>query len=453
MVDLYRHVTRSIKWNALEAMSYQFLLLAHQVALFSVTDHGTYGLIGSLFSISYLIVMITNFGFDVTLGPFFSMLTKSRQHFKKIFFIQLLPEYFIVSMLFIVGLIIQMNFFPMMIPDSHFGIFIYPILGLLVLFESAKKTFRMILQLAFLTHKTTIIEIATIISYTGIVWCGYLLGFPISLNLVFLPMLITSAISTCILGLWVHEYFQTLPDSTASSITTTLQLRILKSRFFNFLNQASHMIFSSNFLVPFFALFFGFNRAGVLKLVSSITHCITIILQKVFGLSSALLLSHIKDMQLATKQQAFLFITNRLNQVLYGIIIFLCINYGTLLSLSAAPHAHSTVTIAYLFLILSFSESFFIAYEKFYITEEKSDHLFIFNLLVIGLLSIVIWHASNFSQLGMLLAIMAIRIIAFSCISAASFYHWQIRPALKPQPLYIASALVISCAFYLLAHT
>ena len=448
IIELYRQFSRSIAWNALESISYQLLLLCHQIALFKMSSSATYGLIGSLFSLTSLIVTITNFGLDITLSPFYKLLTQSKQKFRTILIQQLLLEYALLGVLIISGLIAK-SLLPQSWGIHQLTINMILLLILLICFEGAKKTLRMLLQLGFLNHTTAIVEIITIISYISLVWLGYFIGFPITLELVFIPMLLVSIVSTLILSLYVYSYYKSLPNHSSLDIPSDLGGRIFRSRFFNFLNQISHMVFSSNFLVPFFALQFGLAQAGLLKLVSAITHCITVILQKVFGLSSSLLLSHLKNDDLATKQHAFLTITNRLNQVLYGIIIFLIFNFETLLNLSSFSGSNLTFTLAYLFLIISFSENFFIAYEKFYIAEEKAEHLFFFNLLVMGALGTIIWFSIYFSQMTILLSIIAIRICAFSCISIISLYRWNIKPALKIQPLYFAwSFHYFNCILY-----
>ncbi|MCX5921706.1 MAG: hypothetical protein NTX86_00015, partial [Candidatus Dependentiae bacterium] len=371
-------------------------------------------------------------------------------HFRKIFYVQLIPEYALLALLFLIAIIANTYLHQ----ESPLTPFMLIVIGLLIFFEGIKKTMRMLLQLACLNHKTALIEMTSIVTYTSLVWIGYFLGYPIGLSLVFIPMLAVSALSSLALCVCAHDYYTTLPDnSNARELPdATMQWRILRSRWFNFLNQASHMFFSSNFLVPFFALSFGFNQAGIFKLMSSIVHCITVILQKSFGISSSILLSHLKETSVADKQSAFLFISNHLNQVLYGIIIFFVINYGTIMHINSIANTGPAWTLAYLFFIISFSENFFIAYEKFFIAHEKSDHLFIFNLIIISLLSIIIFHAALFSQLTLLITIIAVRIIAFMCIGAISFRQWQIKPAFGFQSKYLIGSLIISIAFFILAQ-
>lgn len=452
MTEIYRHFMHSIRWNAFESITYQALLLAHQVALFSVTDYATYGLIGTLFSITYLLVIITNFGFDVSLSPFFTLLTKNKTYYKDILLLQLLPEYCILGILFACALLCKYLFFSSLLFFQSIDITMLFVLASLILFEGAKKTLRVLLQLACLSHKSAFIEVITIITYTSIVWIGYALGYPITLELVFIPLLLVSAASTVVLFFFVYDYYQELPENSESQLPPGTQWRIMRSRVFNFLNQISHSFFSSNFLVPFFAILFGFNKAGILKLISSIIHCITLIIQKVFGVSGALFFSRLKNMNLASKQNAFLIISNSLNHVLCGILIFIGINYSTLIAISSLPDATLTIPIGCLFLIITLSESFFIAYEKFYINEERADYLFLFNLIVIGFLILLISNAQHFSQLTLMIAFIAIRLIAFISLSILSFQQWQIKPTFKIQPVYLISFLLLSTLFRIFAH-
>lgn len=453
-MELRTRLTRSMAWNTLEAVFYQGLLLAHQLLLFQCVGRSEYGLIGALFSFTYLVVTLINFGFDISLAPFFKTATKNKHNFKAIFFVQLIPEYFLIATIFIIAMIFK-PYFP---HDwaARYQLTNALIIGLmlLALFESTKKTFRAILHHAFLNHKTAFVEIATIVCYTAMVWGCYCMGSPLSLPVIFVPMIITSGFCCLALGWHTAQLYRRLPDplshGTDERLPMAFQLRILKNRFFNFLNQASHMIFSSNFLVPFFALQFGLQQASILKLVSTIVYCITIILQKVFGISSASMLSHIKESSLDNKRATFAIISNRLNQTLMAIAIFFILNFNTVISWSAAISNRQTWHLLYLFFIISFSENLFIAYEKFYITEEKADYLFIFNLIVMCLMGSMLYHAHSVAPLALLIAIIAIRILAFLGLSALSFYHWQLRPSYTVNPWLAAGSVAFSSLFFIL---
>ncbi len=152
MVELYKKFMHSVAWNALESIIYQLFFIGHQITLFSLTDRTTYGLIGAFFSITYLIVTITNCGLDASVAPFFTVITKSRTQFKKFFLMQLAPEAFIVTALCFTASIKHIFFSSIKLP-CDVNISFLAILGLLIFFEGAKKTLRMILHLRFLMRK------------------------------------------------------------------------------------------------------------------------------------------------------------------------------------------------------------------------------------------------------------------------------------------------------------
>lgn len=448
MVDLYKHYSKSILWNTFESFFYQLLLLAHQFALFAVTDRATYGLIGTLFSTTYLLVMVTNFGLDVSMSAFFTQAIESKKHFRKIVLFQLIPEY---CLLITIG-IIMLFLYPWIPAHSipfNLGIYELALLGLLIIFEGSKKTLRSLLQLGFHSRKTALVEVATIMSYIAIVWTGYFMGYPINFMLVFLPLLVVSTLSSMILLIFIVHYYRTLPDSSSAPLPNrSLQWRIVRNRFFNFLNQTTHALFSSNFLVPFFAMAFGLTYAGILKLTASIAHCITSIVQKIFGISGTVLLAHLKESSLEDRQKAFFTISHRLNQVLYGFILFFAINHGVIVRARVLPETTTILTLAYLFLIIIFSENFFLAYEKFYITHEKANHLFFFNLIIMGLIGALLTQVHNFSHISLMLAIIGLRLVSFIAIILFSFHQWRIKPALKIQPYYFATSLIGSLLFF-----
>ena len=225
---------------------------------------------------------------------------------------------------------------------------------------------------------------------------------------------------------------------------------MLKSRGFNYLNQLSHLIFSSNFLVPFFALQFGLVHAGVFKLISHIAYCTTAILRKTFGITSDAMMAKTKEMTWEVKRSVFLRVTQSLHHALYGVIIFFAINYNKIVAYKGAQAETVSGPLIYLFFIICLSEIFFIAYEKFYITQEKAGRLLVFNVSTMLLMYGAIKSAAGFSKLGLLLIILAIRAGMFVLLSGFSFYSWKIKPQWRMQPRYIAAAFSIAIGFFFL---
>ncbi|MCK5632906.1 hypothetical protein KAH94_04105 [bacterium] len=440
MNDLRRILSQSLRWVGFEAVSYQALLLGHQMLLFKVSDCLLYGFIGTVFSFVYLFVSVADFGLESSVSPFFSQLCKSRSAFQFFLTRQLLPgiifTFFLVVGFLAVSNWLQLTFLPP---------FMLLVLGLLVLSETVKKTLRTVLHLAFLNQQVAFLEIGTIVSYIATVWVFYGLGASVSLFLIFVPMVVTSVASMVVMSLLLYRFSLTLPQG---KVLLPSYFRIFKSRGFNFLNQLSHTFFSSNFLVPFFALQFGLAQAGLFKLISHIAYAITSIVKKTFGLTSDALLAKTKQMDSSAKREAFSFLTQRLHHALYGVFIFFFINYNKLLSHSAYLYKSSEKSLIFLFFLICLSENFFIAYEKLFITFERIGRLFAFNLFTMILTYGVISFSSKISLVGALFSIVVVRVFIFALMSVVSFYTWNIVPNWKLNLKYLLAILFGSLLFF-----
>jgi hypothetical protein len=435
---------RGLRWNTAESVWYQLALIGHQVVLFSLTTPSFYGLIGTLFSIIYLIITVTNFGLDTSLAPFFTLATKNKRLFKRVLLPQLIPELIIFSLVAVILCTTQALLIAIPLVGPHLNSELIGIMGALIIVEGFKKTLRAILQLSFNNHLTALIEMATITLYISIIWLLYFLGHPITLNLIFVPMLMVSVMGTTALSYCVLAWYQHLPNESSDTLPAYFARRLFKSRLFNYANQISHTFFSGNFLVPFFAAQFGLAHAGVFKLLCNIAYGISTVIQKMFGLSTQALLAHVKDMHLLTKQDAFKTITYYLYQVLYAILLFVGINIYKISTWVGTSTNSNALPLIILFFIIHFSEHFFMVYEKFFIIEEENFSLFLFNTSTIALIYGTLSITSGWSPLAVLLAILLIRIATFAALSYMSFYWWRLIPTWQLQPKCLIGALIIS---------
>src|SRR5579885_1486724 len=330
---LYKKYTRSLQWNTIEAIVYQTILVGHQLLLFSNIDRSMYGLMGTLFSSIYLILPLINGGLDGSLAPFFDNITQSKQSLRALLIPHYFPELFAVLAL-IGGWIIAKEQLISLVPtlSAAEGMVVVSIFCI-ILSEGLKKTLRTLLQLAFLNHKTALIELMTLTSYTGIIWAAFLMGYSINLTLIFLPMALTSIFSTTLLAYSALQLYKELPDNPHFSIEPGLTKRMIKSRIFMTIHYMSHVIFSSNFLIPLYALSSGLQTAGIFKLVSTCIYAITTIVYKIFGLTSEALLTQVRNLTQETRQEAFAAITQLLHQVVFSLLIFFIINYSMLLKM------------------------------------------------------------------------------------------------------------------------
>ncbi|MDR3645926.1 MAG: hypothetical protein P4L22_00110 [Candidatus Babeliales bacterium] len=411
-INIYKLFNRSIKWNTIEAVVYQAVLTAHHIFLFSAVDKLNYALIGTVFSLLYLTIVFLNLGLDKSLATFFVDYTKTKANFKKYFLSQLFLQ---VILLVFVGLI------GVMFKDSISCLFssnfkcptlessIWIIIALLLLSESLKKTFRTFAQLAFLNKQTTSIEICAIILYFATVWGYYLITAKISLLTILVPFVLESLISNIFLLIITYNYYKTISQTELAPKIAIAS--IVSNRFFVYINQISHMFFSGNFIIPFLASIYSLEHISTLKLTNNIAVFITVLMERIFGITSAALLTHVKFLQISDRRQALNISTSKLYNILYAIIIFLIINFKFLSSYKIAISDMNWMPI-YLFLALLIFENFFITYEQYLIVEGKSYYLMFINSIS-ALLFYIILDKTQLSLSEILGVLIAIRISSF----------------------------------------
>ncbi len=450
MRHLHQHFRRSIQWNTLESCVFHGIFLLHQLALFAITSGPMYGIIGSIFSFIYICASFINLGLDATITPLFIRLTHNRTLFKKFILTQLIPN--LIFGMIITGIVWCLLYFIPNLLGTYANMLSMPIFGMIlgiILLESLKKTMRTILQLALYPHVTALIEIGIIMSYTTLVWGWYVHTNTMHLYALLLPMLVVSLLGTFGLLWHVYAWYCTLPllDTTH----TISGIDILKNRTSNTIYQVSTLLFSTNFLVPFFAFKFGLEYAGLLKIISYIAHSVSIILQKIFGTASNILLSNIKNCSLSIKRNSFLRLTSPLNQILYGLIIFFIINHRIILAANIALNPELQIKIALCCLVINLVQNFFIAYEKFFIMEEKTHYLAIVNGIALLFMYLLAATSYSYSPLTILLLVLVIRSIALILLGIVSFYTWQLNAAWQPHPYYFIGSLSISFIFFFIS--
>lgn len=432
----YTQFLASIRWNTLEAIIYQALLVANQALLFSILDPKQYGMIGMLFSLLYLTVMATNGGLDISLGPLFTAWSKNKSTTRRILLPHLLVQPCIITLLIIALMIARLSLTAYIPHLASLSPGVLLTLGLLAQSESIKKTMRALLHLIFLSRVTALVEIATIISYVGSIVILYYAGWPLTVLSIFLPLLIVSWIGVVILGIVLYRWYAALPEEQAS-FDPTLNRRMIKSRLWNYGIQLGHALFSGNFLISLFGIQFGLAQAGIAKFANSIAHGIATLVRKIFDTTSGSYLSNMKDHDTQTKHAAFIIISTHINQLLYSIILGMCIIAPRLWKLNTAANMHTSMLIILLCAVHIF-ELFYIAYEKFYINEEKSSYLLMSYAIPAVILFVVYVLSPSLSMYAILIALLIARIITFLILSLLSIMLWNLRPSLHAQPKYLA---------------
>jgi hypothetical protein len=229
-------------------------------------------------------------------------------------------------------------------------------------------------------------------------------------------------------------------------------MRVFKARIFSYSAvQVTKNLFTGNFLTPFFATLFGLEQAGLFTLANHIADAVKSIIKVTILFSGNALLAQIKTASLNIKREAFALLGQKLNTVIYPIVIFLIINYKPLLRFKMATNiTGTTLLLTLIFLIITFMEYFFLIYEQFYIVEEQAHRLLIFKLLELSLFYFFVTFHSLPTPATALLGLLAIRVLTFTIIAANAYLIWKIKPNFKIKPKYLLIYLGFSLLFYLL---
>ncbi len=420
------------------------------VWLFKVTPLTTYGLIGTIFAILYLLVDFLDLGFDGSLAIDFKLLSANKLKFRKIFLTQQLAQFSLLSLVSL-GIIFKHemvnSWFAAKFSCCTITPAVWLTLGLLLVFEALLKDLRALAQLFFLSRTLAVAQVLGITVYTGIILLNYYFNpnqlsdldsqaslapsllknsfFDLNLNLIFAPLLLSSILSLIILSWAIYQKYRQLPgynishDTIAPEINQTISeprltiKTLIIQRFWIFLNQLSKLAFSGNFLITLLASLFGAAAIAPLKLTSRIAVYLRYVLYHGLGLPIRSLLS-----QTQTKL-TFRNYRPILSQIFYSFMGILTSAAVILVSLTVI-HAESLELLmrenSLIFLGILLLDSLFLAHEQYLLVINKIYYFVIPNLLTI----ILIYNlASSYHPTlnSLLLSLAALRVLTFILIN------------------------------------
>ncbi len=419
-----KNFSSGFKWNIFGSSFYEGLKILHQLFLIKILEQLSYGLMGSIFSIIYLTVYLTDTGLTYTLPTFFNIFTDSKANFKNIF----LKKYFSPQILLITASSILVTYiYSISFLNSTYSPFLYTI-PLTIFFESIRIFLRRFLHTAFKSKEVVISESIQTPLYILAVWIPYLFfKFPMTLNLIFIPHLIDSIVGTIVLTAMIQKYYTGL-SNTKESCPTNLWPRIFKARLFNYSINISKQFFTGNFLTPFFAAQFGLKDAGIFNLVNHLAESIKSIMKSTTIFSGNALLVKFKTGTIKAKRFAFDLLNKKLNLIIYPVVIFIFTNYQLISSLQESQNiTQATFAMGLLFILLTLADYFFIIYDQFYIIEEQSGKLFLFKVLEFLLFYTLIISNNITSPFMAILGILIIKATSFTIIATNAYSRWKIK--------------------------
>jgi hypothetical protein len=447
LFPIHKKFLSAIKWNSIEVITYNVIFLIHQIALYQTLGYSLFGTIGSFFSVIYLAIGICNFGFDTSLAHSIGYIQLDKRAARKFLVLCAIPHLmlYVTAPLAIYALLYYYNSLSYIFSKIPMQSTQFITLGILMyLSEGLKKSLKCFLDLAFKNKPIAILEITNITLYIGVIWFSYYCGLPLTMHLLIIPLVIISISNTAALLYCLITWYHYLPDVSQEQLPLPSFTLWSYHRFFNWANYLLHTFFSGNFLVPLFAFKFGLYYAGLFKIINYSSHCITSIVHHIFGSPALAYFSHSNTLTLEAKREFFNWINKRMYYLLYAIIIFFLVNHSKLASLSLLDAAHARAF--YLFFIINISESFFIIYEKFYISEKSTDYLFAFNAISVLLSYIALVYIQELSPL--LHTFLGIRCVSFIVLYWFSFHKWKLLPRIDIKISYIVLCIVLSFFFY-----
>lgn len=421
---MYKNFTKALIWNSTTAFAYKAILLVHQIMLYAIIPKTVYGIQSTLFASIYALISFTNFGFEDTLIPFFSIYSQSKQHFAQMlyYFILRVIAVAILSTIFYKTLV----FAPIdLIENIRFysDPIILLLIALIFFIESIKKTLSSITQLAFLNKQISIAELSMLISYITIIWSYYYFTGKITLYTIFMPMFITATLELIYLTVVITMYYQQIP----SIITTTNKIPFrlfLMQRIYNWIHQITKTIFSPNIMTIMFAYTLGFQQAATIKFFTTLITFGYTCIHKTIGISSGAILSATNHKSIEKIRFLFTQVTRSYFYFLYTMstIIFVIVRYSYWANLITATMALHIV----IFFIIGFLEQITLTYEQLFISQKKSKDLAILNIIEL-IIFFLIFYWSNYLQASVIfIFFVIIKLINLGAITYLADKYWAI---------------------------
>lgn len=426
MHTIQKSFNRAVHWSAIESIYYRILYSAHTFLLFSIIDTQTFGFIGTLFSSVYFLINVFNFALSSSFAPFFKQVTANKASFNYFLYQQIIIHLLMGGSVLIVSTLAYSLYTVPTISSSLLAASFF----ITFICEGFKRIAKTILHLA-LSYKAPIIsETFCITSFFIITWSTYLLTGMLNAETVFCAMGFSSFLSVFFLVPALINFYNDLPENKIEKYKTISLIRLLKTRIYLYLHTfSSTVLFSSNFLVPLIALYAGYEYVSVFKLVSNVTHSISVVIYHAFHSPSLAYLSQVHAEKSNEKKEAFKHATNKLYQILLAISIFVLINYKTIFSMHKHATLYDPIALIIFFIIL-FTENFFITYRSLCITSEQIAALLACSLAPLFGFYLLNHSGFAFSITTFLTTLIIARLFSFGCLVAFGFHKWRITPSL-----------------------
>lgn len=425
-----RKFLSGFRWNLCGSVVYEVFKAVHCALLWHYLDPVTYGKVGSIFSVVYLAIRFSDFGFAYSLPPFLPEAIKSKRHFFYfIFYYSLLPALFPISLM---ALLFTWWYQAYFTPPYTF------VLPVLIVLETMRAFLRMFLHVASKSNVIVVVELFIFFIYIAFIWVAHFCyAQPLTLDLVFLPHLFDSVVCLLLFFIVLFFYYKRLPAyqvATENNVISGSILfspgflrRLYASRFFNYLLRINRNLFTSNFLTPLFALLYSIESAGIFYLASTLANAVTALVRSIVTFAGGSLFSQVKGAPLQEKRDAFALVSRKVSLVLFWILFFLMLGFP-LFSGHVSFWQIFFCSLLYFFIMIA--DFIFLIYEQFYLLEERQARLFslkFFELTIFWAL----FKVKELMSLELLLGVILLsRILTLVVTALDAYTKWRLVPAL-----------------------
>jgi hypothetical protein len=434
------------RWNLFGSIAYEGLRIGHNAILALLFSPQMFGLIGSLFASTYLIVRLSDAGATNALLPFFGYLDHSRQMFKEFFLKRLLLSLFISAPL---GAGLASLFLQSMQSEALVSCTI--ILPLLMFSETLRSFLRQFLHLAGYSKQTVLVDQTTFCLYIAACWP--VLFYVPSLRtplFVFTLFLLDSLIGVGCLLVLAAQYARKLPDVPQPSIDLPSNQALYSSRFYAWVMRACKELFSSNALTPLFAATVGLKEAGLFYFAATLAMALHAVMRSVIGYAGASFFVFARRTSMPT-HQAFKLVTRKLASIILVLACFFAFAYYDIVKLTHTMAASSRLTIFFvLYFAIVMIEFTLLLYEQQYQLEQAGAKALQWRLLELLLVYVTTRGFVSLQPVSTLSCILIAKVGTLIALALTGYRRWAIRPSLRMEPRKVLLLVGVSIVLALL---
>jgi hypothetical protein len=427
------------RWNLFGSIMYEGLRIGHSAIIAMLFAPEIFGLVGSLFASTYLVVRLSDAGATNALLPFFGYIEQSRQTFKDFFLKRIFLSLFITAPLGAGAASIIL--YRSQLQDLSSCAIILPIL---MFSETLRSFLRQFLHLAGQSKKTLIIDHVTFCLYVAACWptLFYVPNLRTPL-FIFGLFLIDSLIGLSSFLVLTNRYAKKLPDKGEETPPTQPSWHMLiTSRLYAWLMRVCKELLSSNALTPLFAATVGLKQAGLFYFAATLAMALHAVMRSVIGYAGACLFISARKTALPT-HEAFALVSRKLTSILLVLAGFFIFTYHDIVKLTLVTAASSLITIFFVlyFAIVIIEFSLFL-YEQQYQIEQAGAKALQWRLLELLLVYVAARGLLVLNPISTLVCILMAKVGTLIALALTGYRRWGIVPSLR-MPLQKMINLVI----------